>query len=344
METKIKAQPLSAAKDAEIQKIIPFLWFDTQAMDAANFYASVFRNARVKTYTKYSAEAAAGAGMPQGTIMTVAFELEGQEFSAINGGPVTKISPAISFMVNCRTEEKINDLWSKLSEGGKVLMELKKYPFSERYGWVEDKYGVSWQLILSEETPIIVPSLFFSGKQRGKAEEAINYYMSLFRNSSVDQVMHYEAGEPGPQGMVKYASFTINGQKFCAMDSGNETSFPFSFAVSFVINCQTQEQIDYYWDHLTDGGDVNAQQCGWLQDKYGISWQVVPAELGLWMSDPDKSGKVMGELLKMKKLDLNRLKNAYTGNANESDGSELDYGSSNYQGKGKDILSPGDEF
>src|SRR5665647_640822 len=107
METKIKAQPFWAAKDAEIQKITPFLWFDNQAMDAANFYASVFKNARVKTSTKYSVEAAAGAGMQPGSLMTVAFELEGQEFSAINGGPVTKISPAISFMVNCRTEEKV---------------------------------------------------------------------------------------------------------------------------------------------------------------------------------------------------------------------------------------------
>lgn len=344
METKIKAQPLSAVKDTEIQEITPFLWFDTQAMEAASFYASIFKNARVKTSTKYSAEGAAGAGMQEGSVMTVDFELEGQEFSAINGGPVFKISPSISFMVNCRTEEKVNDLWSKLSQGGKVLMELNKYPFSERYGWVEDKFGVSWQLILSEESPIIVPSFLFTGDQKGKAEEAINFYMSLFRMSSVDQVMHYEAGEPGPEGMVKYASFTINGQKFAAMDSGNDTRYGFTPAVSFVINCESQEQIDYYWDHLTEGGDVNAQQCGWLQDKYGVSWQVVPSELGLWMSDPAKAGKVMGELLKMKKLDLNRLKSAYSGTGNEPDGSELDYGSSSYQGKAKDTLSPGEEF
>jgi predicted 3-demethylubiquinone-9 3-methyltransferase (glyoxalase superfamily) len=157
--------------------------------------------------------------------------------------------------------------------------------------------------------------------------------------------MLYEAGEPGPEGMVKYASFTINGQKFAAMDSGNDTQYPFSPAISFVVNCGTQEQIDYYWDHLTEGGDVNARQCGWLQDKYGISWQVVPDELGLWMSDPAKSGQVMGELLKMKKLDLNKLKSAYSGSERDQESaSDLDSGSSNYQGKGKDTLSPGDEF
>jgi predicted 3-demethylubiquinone-9 3-methyltransferase (glyoxalase superfamily) len=309
METKIKTQLLSAAKNTEIQKITPFLWFDTQAMDAANFYASIFKNARIKTSNRYSDEGAAGAGMQQDSIMTVVFELEGQEFTALNGGPVFKISPSISFMVNCRTEEKINDLWSKLSERGKVLMELNKYPFSERYGWIEDKFGVSWQLILSEESPIIVPSLLFAGNQKGKAEEAINYYMSLFRMSSVDQVMHYEPGEPGPEGMVKYASFTINGQKFAAMDSGNDVPYRFTPAISFVINCETQDQIDYYWDYLTEGGDINAQRCGWLQDKFGLSWQVIPAELGLLLSDPVKSGLVMGEILKMKKLDLNRLRN-----------------------------------
>jgi predicted 3-demethylubiquinone-9 3-methyltransferase (glyoxalase superfamily) len=308
METKIKTRPLSAAKDIAIQNITPFLWFDTQAMDAANFYASVFKNARVKTSNSYSAEGAAGAGMQPGSIMAVVFEIEGQEFTALNGGPVYKISPSISFMVYCRTKDKINELWFKLSEGGRVLMELNKYPFSERYGWIEDKFGVSWQLILSEESPIIVPSLLFTGNKKGKAEEAINYYMSLFRMSSVETVMRYEAGEPGPEGMVKYAAFTINGQKFVAMDSGNDVPYRFSPAISFVINCESQEQIDYYWDHLAEGGDVNAQQCGWLQDRYGLSWQIVPTELGLLMSDPKKAVLVMGEMLKMKKLDLNRLR------------------------------------
>ena len=342
METKIKAQPLSATKDTQIQKITPFLWFDTEAMDAADFYASVFKNARVKTSTRYSAEAAAGTGMPKGSVMTVEFDIEGQEFTAINGGPQFKKTPAISFMVNCRTREKVSDLWSRLSDGGKVFMELNKYPFSELYGWVQDKFGVSWQLILSEETPIIVPSLLFTGNQKGKAEEAINFYMSLFRMSSVDMVSHYEAGEAGPTGMVKYAAFTINGQKFAAMDSGNDTPYEFSPGISFVISCNSQEQIDYYWDHLTEGGDINAQVCGWLADKYGVSWQVVPDEIDLWLSDPARSGLVMGELMKMKKLDMNRLRSAYTGK--EPDGSEFDYGSSNYQGRGMDTLSPGEEF
>jgi predicted 3-demethylubiquinone-9 3-methyltransferase (glyoxalase superfamily) len=97
------------------------------------------------------------------------------------------------------------------------------------------------------------------------------------------------------------------------MDSGNDTPHEFSPGISFVISCNSQEQIDYYWDHLTEGGDINAQVCGWLADKYGVSWQVVPDEIDLWMSDPARSGLVMGELMKMKKLDMNRLRSAYTG-------------------------------
>jgi predicted 3-demethylubiquinone-9 3-methyltransferase (glyoxalase superfamily) len=315
METHVNTEPLSVLKDTDTQRITPFLWFDNEAMEAAEFYANVFKNGRVKTSTRYNEQAAQGAGVPKGTIMTVIFEIEGQEFVALNGGPVFKHSPAVSFFVHCRTRSKVDDLWTRLCEGGKVLMELDKYPYSERYGWVEDKFGISWQIMLSEETPIIVPCLMFTGNRAGKAEEAINYYMSVFNNASVDMVAHYEAGDRGPQHMVKYAAFTINGQKFAAMDNAINVPFGFSPAISFVVNCNTQQQIDYYWDKLTEGGDINYQQCGWLQDKYGVSWQVVPEALELMLAegDTEKAGRMMGELMSMKKLDLARLKIAYEG-------------------------------
>jgi len=315
METQIKAKPLITLKETDVEKITPFLWLDRQALDAASFYASIFKNGRVKITTHYSAEGAAVSGMQPGSIMTVTFGIEGQEFTAINGGPVFRISPAISFMVNCRTRDKVDYLWAKLSEGGKVMMELDKYPFSERYGWVEDKYGVSWQILLGNDSQIIAPCLMFAGEQRGKAEEAINYYMSLFRNSSVERVAHYEEDEEGPTGAVKYAAFTINGQNFKAMDSGREVPFRFTPAISFVVNCDTQEQIDYYWEKLSAGGDESAQQCGWLKDRYEVSWQIVPALMGRMMSDPDqeKSRRVMAALLPMKKLDIRMLKKAYEG-------------------------------
>jgi len=315
METHIKAEPLKTMKGTDLQKIIPFLWFDTQAEEAARFYVSAFDNARIKTTTQYSAEGAAASGMPEGSVMTVAFQIEGLEFTAINGGPVFKITPSISFMVSCSTHQKIDDLWGILSEGGTVLMDLDKYPFNEKYGWIQDKYGVSWQLMSGHDTQVIAPCLMFAGDQRGKAEEAINFYMSLFENSSIERIERYDKDEDGPTGSVKYAAFTLGVQNFKAMDSGVDVPFRFSPALSLVVNCENQQEIDHFWDNLTQGGDKSAQQCGWLKDKYDVSWQIVPKELGEMLSDPDpeKSKKVMSALLQMKKLDINDLRKAYEG-------------------------------
>jgi len=321
MERKIKHRPLDAVREMEKQFIVPFLWFDNNAEEAAHFYASVFNNARVKTTTRYSEEGAKASGLPKGSIMTVSFQIDGLDIAAINGGPVFKISPAISFMVNCRTKDKIDDLWSKLSDGGNIMMELGEYPFSERYGWLQDKYGVSWQLIMTPEHYKIAPCFMFSGNQQGKAEEAINYYMSVFKNSSVERIEKYTAGQEGPEGFVSYSSFNLICQNFKAMDSGVDVPFSFSPAVSFVVNCQNQNEIDYFWDKLTAGGDPDAQQCGWLADRYGVSWQVVPSALNLWLSDSESEAgrNVMNALIPMKKLDFNALKYAYDNGMSDSD-------------------------
>jgi predicted 3-demethylubiquinone-9 3-methyltransferase (glyoxalase superfamily) len=119
------------------QKITPFLWFDHDAEDAAKFYTSIFKNSRIIDIAHYGESAAEASGRPKGTVMTVTFELEGQLFMALNGGPVFKFSPAISFMVNCKSQEEVDDLWEKLSEGGE----------KEQCGWLKDKFGVSWQIV-----------------------------------------------------------------------------------------------------------------------------------------------------------------------------------------------------
>jgi predicted 3-demethylubiquinone-9 3-methyltransferase (glyoxalase superfamily) len=313
METQNKTEPVKTIKENEIQKITPFLWFDTQAEKAVNFYLSIFKNSKVITTTRYGDEGAAASGMPGGTIMTVAFQIEGQTFTAINGGPVFKISPSISFMVNCRTREETDELWKKLTAGGKILMEIDRYPFSERYGWVEDKFGVSWQLILATDAQKITPCLMFAGEKQGKAEEAINYYTSLFNHSGIERIERYSASEEGPTEAVKFASFKLNGQKFIAMDSGREVPFRFSQAISFVVHCETQKEVDYYWEKLSEGGDETAQICGWLKDRYDVSWQIVPVALAELLSDPDpeKSGRVMQAMLKMKKIEIAGLMQAY---------------------------------
>jgi predicted 3-demethylubiquinone-9 3-methyltransferase (glyoxalase superfamily) len=153
----------------------------------------------------------------------------------------------------------------------------------------------------------ITPFLWFDNQ----AEDAVNFYVSIFKNSRVKQISRYGEAGPGPKGTVMTASFELQGQQFIALNGGPQ--FKFSPAISFVVNCETQQEVDDYWARLSEGGRTD--QCGWLTDKYGLSWQIVPAILGELMSskDPEKSGRVMKALLQMKKLDIEGLKRAYDG-------------------------------
>lgn len=145
-----------------------------------------------------------------------------------------------------------------------------------------------------------------------EAEQAANFYTSIFKNSKILNVSRYsESGSKAagrPKGSVMTVAFQIEGQNFIAINGG--PVFKFTEAISFVINCETQKEIDYYWEKLSEGGDPKSQQCGWLKDEYGLSWQVVPTELGKLMSDLSRSERVMNALLKMKKPDIEKLKEA----------------------------------
>jgi len=299
------------------RKITPHLWFDNEAEEAVDFYVSIFKNSQVGSVTRYSEEAAKVSGMPKGTVMNVVFELEGQEFMALNGGPVFKFTPAVSFLVACETKEEVDALWGRLSQGGTALMELGEYPFSEKYGWTQDRYGLSWQVMFMGDREIaqkITPTLMFVGDVCGKAEDAIKFYASVFNNAKVGDILRYGKNEdPDKEGTVKHAAFTLEGQEFAAMDSALEHNFTFNEAISFMVYCNTQEGIDYYWGKLS--ADPKAEQCGWLRDKYGVSWQIVPTVLGEMMQDKDarKSERVMSVLLQMKKIDIWGLEEAFEG-------------------------------
>jgi len=162
-------------------------------------------------------------------------------------------------------------------------------------------------------TQRITPFLWFDDQ----AEEAAKYYTSIFKNSKIGDISRYgEAGQEvhgRPPGSVMVVSFELDGQTFTALNGG--PMFKFNESISFQISCETQEEVDHYWDNLTAGGDVNAQQCGWLKDKFGLSWQVVPTILAELMSDPDpkKADRVMNAMLKMKKIDIAELKRAAEG-------------------------------
>lgn len=291
-----------------MEKITPHLWFDNNAEEAAKFYTSIFKDSKLKNVTTLH-------NTPSGTVEIFTVEVLGQEFTLINAGPLFKFNPSVSFLVACSTKEEVDGLWKKLSEGGTALMDLGEYPFSEKYGWMQDKYGLSWQIMFMGDHKIkhrIIPTLMFVGKQYGKAEEAINFYSSVFGNARVGDILRYSKGEePDKEGTVKHASFMLEDQDFAAMDSAREHNFAFNEAISFMVHCNTQKEIDYYWEKLS--AYPEAEQCGWLKDKYGLSWQIVPNIMDemLKVNDEKKIARVTEAFLQMKKLDIAKLKEAY---------------------------------
>jgi predicted 3-demethylubiquinone-9 3-methyltransferase (glyoxalase superfamily) len=290
-----------------MQKITPFLWFDGNVAEALDFYTSVFKDSKIITTHR------SGGPIPgqEGKIFSATFELAGQELYALDGGPQYKFTPATSFFVNCETQEEIDGIWKKLAENGTVLMELNKYPFSEKFGWVQDKFGLSWQLNLTGTKQKITPFLMFVGAQQGKAEEAINFYRSVFKDSEVLRIAHFGPGQGGTEGTVVHAAFSLDGQQFMAMDSNGKHAFTFTYAVSFFVSCETQEEVDYLWNALSAGGEES--MCGWLKDKYGVAWQIIPDVLGklLYDKDPVKSGRVVEAMMKMHKIVIKDLQDAY---------------------------------
>jgi predicted 3-demethylubiquinone-9 3-methyltransferase (glyoxalase superfamily) len=294
------------------QKITPFLWFDKEARAAAGLYTSVFADSRTSGTAELS-------GTPSGTVDIVEVELFGQGFTLMSAGPPFKFTPAVSFLVGYRTGDEVDAAWRELSRGGKPLMDLSAYPFSERYGWVEDRYGLSWQIMSMGGRELgqrITPTLMFVGRQCGKAEEAIRFYASVFNQAKVGDIMRYGTG-PGPDrdGTVQHSAFTLEGQEFAAMDSALEHNFTFSEAISFVVHCANQAETDHYWNSLS--ADPEAERCGWLKDRYGLSWQVVPNALGEMLADRDAArvARVTEAFLKMKKLAIETLRRAYQGSS-----------------------------
>ncbi len=289
------------------QKIIPHLWFDKEAKEATAFYVSLFKDSKIEHITSIT-------DTPSGDCDMVTFKLAGQEFMAISAGPYFKLNPSISFFVVFDKETEIEAVWNKLIDGGKALMPYNTYPWAHKYGWLQDKYGLSWQLSMSEHHKLeqkITPLLMFTKDVAGKTKEAIDSYTSIFPNSKTEMVVPYGKGEGDTEGFIKHARFTLNGQNFMAMDSSLKHDFTFNEAFSFIVNCDTQEEVDSYWQELS--AVPEAEQCGWLKDKYGVSWQIVPSIMKEMMSsgNKEKIQRVTKAFLKMKKFDIAKLKEAY---------------------------------
>ncbi len=276
------------------EKITPCLWFDNQAPAAAALYQSAF------SQTKITA---------QSPIVT-SIQIAGQNFILLDGGPMYQPNPSISFYYAATDEGEVDRAWKALTKGGKVLMPLEAYPWSTKYGWVSDAFGVSWQISLDPAQAMaqkVVPSFLFTGKQFGRAEEAIKSYTRIFQPSSVASIERAtEVESPGASGSVKLARFELLGYQFMALDSNLPHPFQFSEGVSLTVYCENQQEIDAYWAALTGNGGQESM-CGWLKDPFGVSWQIIPTVLSKIMSDPQKAGKAAKAFMAMRKLNIEQI-------------------------------------
>ena len=290
--------------------IVPHLWFDTQAVEAANWYTTIFEHSKINDISQLH-------DTPSGDVDTVEFTLDGVDFLAISAGPFFTLNSAISLMVTCRSAEEVDRLYDKLKDGAFIMMPLGAYPFSKRYVWLQDKFGLNWQLCLFETDEItqkIRPVLLFSAEVCGKAEEALAFYQSVFPGSVPGYVNHYLPGEAGdPRAKTNYAEQTLLGHQFVAMDHGIGGDELFNEAFSFMVMCDTQAEVDYYWEKLS--AVPEAEQCGWLKDKFGLSWQIVPRRLSELLSSAseEEAARITEAFLGMRKLDILALEAAKNG-------------------------------
>lgn len=296
-----------------MQKITTHLWFDTQAKEASEFYVSLLPESKVNSVSVIK-------DTPSGDCDIVNFTLAGQKFMAISAGPYFKLNPSISMFVTFENEADIQTMWDKLVEGGKAMMPFDTYPWAKKYGWVQDKYGLTWQLSLplsfgemNETAQRITPLLMYTQGMAGKTKEAVEFYTKVFPDSKVDMMVSYEEGEGDIVGYIKHSRFTLLGQNFMAMDSSGPHEFIFNEAISFIVNCDTQEEIDNYWELLS--ADPKAEQCGWLKDKFGVSWQIVPTAMNDMMGKgtPEQQARLTQAFLQMKKFNIAELQRAYSG-------------------------------
>lgn len=295
------------------QKIIPNIWCDTNADEVVAFYLSVFPDGELLGRSPYPTE-----GLPDfqramaGQDLVVDFAIGGFRVTAINAGSEFTPNPSISFMVNLdpsrdpRAESRIDELWGPLSDQGQVLMPLEAYPFSPRYGWVQDRFGVSWQLMVTdpagEPRPFLIPSLLFANHNANRASEAIEFYTSVFPDARTGTLArHPQALGEARAGALMFGEFAVGEEWIMAMDSPVRHAFDFAEGMSLLVECADQAEVDYFWDRLSRVPEAEA--CGWCKDQFGVSWQVVPRGMTDLLDRPGNYAAVMA----MKKIDLATL-------------------------------------
>ena len=295
------------------QKVIPYLWYDKNALEAAEFYISIFPDSKLFSVGKIY-------DTPSGDCDMITFQLLGLEIQSIGAGPEFHFNSSLSFMVTCTSKEELSEFYEKLSPNGEILMPLGEYPFSPYYVWFSDQYGLNWQLILmdnvanSETTQRIRPVLLFQGDQCGKALEALNFYQSILPGAKIGPTSNYLDGEAkDPRANINYAELSFLGMNFVLMDHGYGGADTFNESFSLMLPCKDQMEIDYYWNKLSFVPE--AEQCGWLKDRFGVSWQIVPSMMGELLANatPEEAKRITEAFLKMKKFNIEELEKAKRG-------------------------------
>lgn len=291
-----------------MNKLTPHLWFNRNGAAAGSFYASLIPGSHFEKPLTIK-------DTPSGDVEVFQVNLAGLDFLFLSAGAEFKFTPAISFLLACDTPAEVDRITSALVEGGSFLMPLARYPFSGRYAWVIDRFGLSWQVMLNDvhkDAVGITPTLMFTGKNCGRAEEAIRRYVEVFPGSELGEMDRYgtNAGPDGAQ-TIRHGGFRLAGTSLAAMDSAQSHDFSFSEAISFVVTTDDQPETDRFWAALS--ADPDAEACGWLKDSWGLSWQIVPRALGVLLGSgtPEKTAAVTQAFLKMKKLNIAELQKAY---------------------------------
>lgn len=284
-------------------KFAPCLWVDNQVEEMTELYTKVFENGK-PLKTLYFLEDAHGK---IGDILTQSVQLANQEFILLNGGPEFKATPSISYMVTCTSETQLQVLWQELSEGGKLLMNLAIYPGVGQFGWLEDRFGISWQFSLdqSSSSQKITPCFMFSGEQYGNASRAVAEWIEVFQSGEI--LEHYSNEDL----TTKLAKFTLHQQEFMAMDSAVNHDFTFSLANSFYVYCENQKEIDRLWTAITSKG--TEMPCGWMGDRFGVAWQTVTRDMDTMLDRKNltKALAVTQAVYGMMKIDSEELRRIY---------------------------------
>lgn len=289
-----------------MQRIVPNIWCQGNAADAGDFYAAVLPDASTEVVASYPMDELPDfqrdfAGKP----LVIDVTVDGYRLRLINAGEEFRPNPALSFIVNMdpssfaggadEARTRIQSMWDAFGDGGTVRMPLGEYPHSQLYGWIEDRFGVNWQLMLTdpagEPRPILIPQFLFTGPAV-QAQQAIDLYAGLFPDSGPGMLVPHPDGSGG----LLFAEFNLAGQWFSAMDGGTDHEFTFTPGLSLEVNCADQDEIDTLWDALS--AVPEAEQCGWLVDRFGVSWQIVPQNMGELMQRPGAYQR----MLAMKKI------------------------------------------